>query len=189
MKTSLALCLTLLALAGCASTKPPPLQVFDFGLAEAAPAAPGHSVAVSEMRAPEWLASTDMLYRLAYSDRYALTRYGQSRWAGAPGAMLTLRLRQDIGHTPGGKCTLALNLVEFSQVFDAPAASRAVLQVQAALAAGGGTRTALAQREFRLDKATPTADAAGSAAAFSELAAELAFALNAWIGESGGCNK
>ena len=189
MNVRLALCLLLLALAACAGTQKPSLRVFDFGLAGATEATPVHSVAVTEMRSPEWLASTDMLYRLAYQDRYALARYGQSRWAGAPGAMLTLRLRQEIGHTPGGKCTLTLELAEFSQVFDAPAESRAVLQVQAALTAGGGSRTALAQREFRLEKATPTADAAGSAAAFSELAGELAVALNAWIGESGACNK
>ena len=189
MNARLALCLLLLALAGCAGTQKPSLQVFDFGLAGATVATPAHSVAVSEMRAPEWLASTDMVYRLAYQDRFALARYGQSRWAGAPGAMLTLRLRQEIGHTPGGKCTLALDLAEFSQVFDAPAASRAVLQVQAALNTAGGSRSALAQREFRLEKATPTADAAGSAAAFSELAGELAVALNAWIGESGDCSR
>jgi cholesterol transport system auxiliary component len=189
MSARLALCLMLLVLAGCAGTQKPSPRVFDFGLAGSAPSMPRHSVAVAEMRAPEWLASTDMLYRLWYSDRHALARYANSRWAGAPGAMLTLRLRQEIGHAPGGKCTLALNLVEFSQVFDAPDASRAVLQVQAILAAGGGSRTALAQREFRLEKATPTADAAGSAAAFSELATELAVALNAWIGESGGCSK
>ncbi len=189
MNARLALCMMLLLLAGCAATQKPSLRVFDFGLAGTAPAAPAHSVAVAEMRAPEWLAATDMLYRLAYQDRYALERYGQSRWAGAPGAMLTLRLRQEIGHTAGGKCSLALNLAEFSQVFDAPTASRAVLQVQAALAAGGVSHNALAQREFRLEKATPTADAAGSAAAFSELAGELAVALNAWIGTSGACVK
>ena len=189
MNARLALCVMLLALAGCAGTQKTSLQVFDFGLAGATAATPAHSVAVPQMRAPEWLDSTDMLYRLAYQDRYALARYGQSRWAGAPGAMLTLRLRQEIGHTPGGKCTLGLELAEFSQVFDAPAASRAVLKVQAALNVSGGSRSALTQREFRLEKATPTADAPGSAAAFSELAAELAVALNAWIGESADCAR
>lgn len=103
--------------------------------------------------------------------------------------MLTLRLRQAIGHLPGGKCTLALDLTEFSQVFDVPDASRAVLQVQAALAAAGGSRHALAQREFRLEKATSTADAAGSAAAFSAIAGELAVALEAWIDESEYCRS
>lgn len=189
MNARQALCLMLLALAGCAGTQKSAPRVFDFGPAGATTATPAHSVAVAEMRAPEWLASTDMLYRLAYQDRFALARYGQSRWAGAPGAMLTLKLRQEIGHAPGGKCTLALDLAEFSQVFDAPAASRAVLQVQAALNAGGGSRSALARREFRLEKATPTADAAGSAAAFSQLAGELAVALNAWIGESEACSN
>jgi cholesterol transport system auxiliary component len=189
MNVRLALCLMLLALEGCAGTQKSSLRVFDFGLAGATAATAAHSVVVPEMRAPEWLDSTDMLYRLAYQDRYALARYGQSRWAGAPGAMLTLRLRQEIGHTPGGKCTLGLELAEFSQVFDAPAASRAVLKVQAALNVSGGSRSALTQREFRLEKATPTADAPGSAAAFSELAGELAVALNAWIDESADCAR
>lgn len=188
MNVRLVLCLVLPVLAGCVGKQQVPLRVYDFGLAEP-PAVATHSVAVTEIHAPEWLASTDMLYRLAYQDRHTLARYGQSRWAGTPGAMLTLRLRQTVGHLPGGKCTLALGLTEFSQVFDAPDASRAVLQVQAALATTGDSRNALARREFRLEKATPTADAAGSAAAFSELAGELGVALNAWIDESGACNS
>lgn len=188
MSGRLVLCLMLLALAGCAGRQEVPLRVYDFGLADAAPAASAHSVAVADIRAPEWLAATDMLYRLAYQDRRALTRYAQSRWAGAPGAMLTLRLRQAIGHAPGGRCILALDLTEFSQVFDAPDASRAVLQVQAVLTAAGGTRHAIGQREFRLEQATPSADAPGGAAAFAALAGELAVALNGWIGDSGECS-
>jgi hypothetical protein len=42
-------------------------------------------------------------------------------------------------------------------------------------------------REFRIEKTAPTPNAAGAAAAFSEIAASAAEELNAWITETGIC--
>jgi hypothetical protein len=107
--------------------------------------------------------------------------------------MLTVRLRLSVGNgsavrTPQVKCVLGLSLVEFSQVFASGNASRAVLHAQATLAenAVAGRNTS---REIRMERPTPTADAAGGAAAFSEIAAALAEELRAWISEAGSCKS
>lgn len=182
MKLAIALICAVLLASGCASSRETAPQTYDFGPA-GEPARTAGSVQVVEMRAPEWLDGTQMLYRLAYSDPRALTPYAASRWAGTPASMLTLRLRQQLGSLPGAKCILNSNLSEFSQTFDAADASRAILQVHAILAAEGQRL----QREFRLEAKTTTPDAPGGAAAFAALAADLAKSLEQWIAESGLC--
>lgn len=177
--------IALLVLAGCATHRETAPQTYDFGLAQA-PAAHTLSVQVPEMRAPEWLDGTAMLYRLAYRDPRALSPYSTSRWAGTPASMLTLRLRQQLGNLPGAKCQLATQLAEFSQTFDSASDSRALLQVQAVLHVAG-TPSRRLQREFRLENKAATADAAGGAAAFSQLATEFVQQAGAWIAETGSC--
>lgn len=182
MKPAMALICAALLASGCASTHETAPQTYDFGAA-GEPAPTANSVQVAEMRAPEWLDGTQMLYRLAYGDPRALTPYATSRWAGAPASMLTLRLRQQLGNLPGAKCILNSNITEFSQTFDSADASRALLQVHAVLASQGQRL----QKEFRLEARTATADAPGGAAAFAALATDLATSIERWITESGLC--
>lgn len=187
MKTIAALALATLLTCGCASNRGVEPQIYDFGIAGSPVAEPANSLLVADVRAPEWLDTTDMLYRLAYHDPRSLAPYTQSRWAGSPAAMLSVRLRQELGSGgPGAKCALTLQLTEFSQVFDSAASSRAVLYANAVLI-GGEKREPLMQREFRLEKPASTADAAGGAAAFSALATDLARALNDWISGNAAC--
>jgi len=185
MKTKIAILCTVLIAAGCATTREPAPQTYDFGPASE-PAPAGNGVQVVEMRAPEWLDGNQMLYRLAYRDPRALTPYAGSRWAGTPASMLTLRLRQHLGSVPGAKCVMSASLAEFSQTFDAADSSRAILQVHAVLAAAG-TQGRRLQKEFRLESKTPTPDAAGGAAAFAALASELARSVGQWLAETGLC--
>jgi len=187
MKMKTAILCTLLIAAGCATTREQAPQTYDFGPA-AQPDAMTSSVQVAEMRAPEWLDGTQMLYRLAYRDPRALTPYASSRWAGTPASMLTLRLRQQLGNVPGAKCVLSSNLAEFSQTFDTADSSRVVLQVHTVLAAAGAPGQRL-QKDFRLESKAPTQDAAGGAEAFSVLAADLARSIAQWIAEAGLCSQ
>ena len=182
MKKSLLIAVLLLA--GCAGNRELAPQTYDFGLAEA-PVETTLSVQVPEMRAPEWLDSTRMLYRLAYQDPRALSPYGGSHWAGTPASMLTLRLRQQLGSVPGSRCVIATRLAEFSQAFDTASSSRALLQVHGVLAVEG--MSPHLQREFRLEAGTPSADAAGGAAAFSKLSVDFVRAVEAWITGTGLC--
>ncbi len=193
MKTLIALLLAALLATGCASRRERAPQIYDFGIA-AAPAGPAaDSVFVAEVRAADWLDTTDMFYRLAYRDPRALTPYTDSRWAGTPAALLTVRLRQSVGNglatrNPQVKCVVGLSLAEFSQVFASGNASRAVLHAQATLVENT-TAGRNMSREFRLERPTPTADAAGGASAFSEIADSLSEELRAWISVAGFCKS
>jgi cholesterol transport system auxiliary component len=189
MKTLIAILLAALLACGCASRPEQPAQIYDFGVAAQAASSSG-SVFVAEVRTANWLATTDMFYRLAYRDPRELAPYANSRWAGTPAAMLTVRLRESIGDgsaTRGSQaeCVLALSVSEFSQVFSAENESRAVLHAQATLLQKAGGRNL--SRNFRVEEPATTSDAAGGAAAFSNVADTLSSQLKAWIAETGAC--
>ncbi len=192
MKTPI-MFLAALLLAGCASGSKLPIETYDFGIAASAAVPPGQDVFLAEVHAAEWLSTTDMLYRLEYRNPRLLTPYSASRWAGTPAAMLTIRLRQSVGNATSArdrqaKCGLTLFLSEFSQVFAGEQDSRAVLHMRATLTDTAATGRALV-REFRIERPTPTPNAAGAAAAFSDLATSVAEELNAWISGAGICNS
>ena len=191
MKTLITLLLAALLTAGCASRREHAMPIYDFGIAAAPAGASADSVFVAEVRAADWLDGTDMFYRLAYRDPRALAPYAGSRWAGAPAAMLTVRLRQSVGNgsvarNPQVKCVLGWSVAEFSQVFASGNASRAVLHAQATLVENAAAGRNMS-REFRVERPTPTADAAGGAAAFSEISSALAEELRTWIADVGFC--
>jgi ABC-type uncharacterized transport system auxiliary subunit len=193
MKTLITVLLAVLLATGCVSGREHPSQTYDFGIVLAPAGASGDSVFVAEVRAADWLDTTDMFYRLAYRDSRALASYANSRWAGTPAAMLTVRLRQSVGNgsavrIPQVKCVLGLSLAEFSQVFASANTSRAVLHAQATLVenAPGGRNVS---REIRLERPAPTADAAGGAAAFSEISAAISEELRTWISDAGFCRS
>ena len=193
MKTLITVLLAVLLATGCVSGREHASQTYDFGIVPAPAGASADSVFVAEVRAADWLDTTDMFYRLAYRDARALASYANSRWAGSPSSMLTVRLRQSVGNgsavrIPQVKCVLGLSLAEFSQVFASANTSRAVLHAQVTLVenAPGGRNLG---REFRLERLTPTPDAAGGAAAFSEISVALAEEIRTWIADTGICKS
>ncbi|MEX0958006.1 MAG: ABC-type transport auxiliary lipoprotein family protein [Burkholderiales bacterium] len=174
--------------AGCAvGEHPPAARLYDFGISQAADPLPA-SVAIADVQAPDWLSRPDMLYRLAYRDPRSLEPYAMSRWAGTPASLLTQRLRKSFESVPlrRAQCVLQIQIEEFSQVFDAPDSSRAVLRAQATLLESTGIKR-METRSMRLEQRTPTADAAGGAAAFAVLADEVAGAMRAWVADRGYC--
>ena len=188
-KTIILLVMTLMA--GCATGSRTPVQIYDFGPADSAMTGARPDVFVSEVRAAEWLNTTDMLYRLEYRDPRLLSPYGSSRWAGIPAAMLTARLRMYVGNGQSArdrqtKCTLSLFLSEFSQIFKSERDSVTVTHLRATLNESGSGKRALV-REIKIERPAPSADAAGAAAAFAESVKLAATELNAWVGQSGSC--
>jgi cholesterol transport system auxiliary component len=183
-----ALFIAAVALAAACATRPDqPVRTYDFGLASApGPAQP--VIHVREIASPEWLDRPEMLYRLAYRDPRALEPYSLSRWAGTPASMLTLRLRQTLGSVEprNARCILAVDLEEFSQVFDTESDSRAVLHARANVRQTSEPRQS-ESRLLRLEREAPTPDAAGGAAAFSTLADEMTMQLREWIAGLGYC--
>jgi cholesterol transport system auxiliary component len=194
MKTLiLILFLAIAMLTGCGSGSRLPVETYDFGIAAAATAPAGQDVFIAEVRAAEWLGTTDMLYRLEYRNPRILMPYSASRWAGAPAAMLTIRLRQSVGNATSArgklvKCSLALFLLEFSQVFASEQESRAVMHIRATLTDTATGERALV-REFRIERPAQTPNAAGEAAAFADIATLLADEINTWIRDAGFCKS
>jgi cholesterol transport system auxiliary component len=178
-------------LAGCATAARTPVQTYDFGPADSAMMGARPDVFVADVRAAEWLNTTDMLYRLEYRDPRLLSPYGSSRWVGIPAAMLTARLRMYVGNGQAvrdrqTKCTLSLFLSEFSQIFKSEHDSIAVTHLRATLNESGSGKRALV-REIKIERPAPSADAAGAAAAFAESVKLAATELNGWVDESASC--
>ena len=179
-------------LAGCAGfsrNSSTIVAVYDFG--QPAPYLGDSALKVRgpmalEVRAAQWLDAPRMEYRLAYDNPLKRLHYVESRWASAPAGLLAQQLRQQLGlvGTSGGiaaDCVLRLELHEFSQVFDSPQESRAVLQAQASVI--DGKRRLLASRAVHIEKAAETPDAPGGVRALVNASEEQARQLAHWLGQ------
>ena len=184
-------------LAGCAigPQSQTPTAVYDFGLQRLSSATLQPrlraSLLVAEAVAPTWLDSPAIQYRLAYHDIAQSYVYANSRWAAAPGVLLTQRIRSHlaavtndgvVSASDGARAdyALRLELEEFTQVFDTPDKSRVVIRLRASLVERH-SRALLAQQGFNLERPAPTANAAGAVHALTEASDELAGNLIAWL--------
>jgi cholesterol transport system auxiliary component len=148
------------------------------------------SVLLHSVVAPTWLDTPAIVYRLNYQDAARQQTYASSRWASAPAALLTQRLRARlaaaseggvVSPSDGARADYALRveLEEFSQVFDAADRSRGVVVARASLV-NLSKRTLVAQRSFTVERVSPSADAEGGARALAAAGGELADAIVAW---------
>lgn len=175
-------------LSACSSVvrNTPPVAVFDFGLPAARLVPDGTWARLAlEVKSPAWFESLNIDYRLAYDEPLKPREYIGSRWAGAPGVLLALRLRQQIGlaNATGNTatdCLLRFELQEFSQIFDTPQQSRALLQGQISLI--DGKRQVLAEHPVIIEKSAATADANGGVNALVSASTELGQQLADWLG-------
>ena len=145
-------------------------------------------VLVPDLSTPAWLDTNAMVYRLAYQDAASPRTYANSRWVMPPAALVTVRLRSRLAQesTVGvlapddnarADAILRVEMLEFSQVFDAPGSSQVLVQLRASVIRG---QTLAAQRSFVVRRPAATADAPGAAAAFSGAADEAVEAVVAW---------
>ncbi|MFZ4289326.1 ABC-type transport auxiliary lipoprotein family protein [Variovorax sp. HJSM1_2] len=197
------------ALAACSvlPDKPTRPTLFDLGAmpsAGPAPAAPKAAnlspLAMSAIEAHGPLeGSNAMLYRLAYANDQQLRPYAESRWAMAPALLVDQRLRNllsqnrpvvseaegqaqlnNAGALPRG---LRVELLEFGQVFSAPAASSAVVRLRATVVAlSPDGEKLLAQRQFSVQRDAPSADAPGGVRALAAATDALALEMDQWLG-------
>ena len=163
------------------------LAIYDLGLfaeksGEKLPRAEPMAI---EVRAPLWFDSMGIEYRLAYVDKARLREYARARWAGPPAQLIQLRLVQQLGFVPHGqsrtRCVLRVDISEFSQVFDAPEISRAMLQGR--LQWLDRSRARIAEREISLTSDSPSADARGGVAALSGTVEQLTATIMNWEAE------
>lgn len=192
----------LLGVSGCTSLQvPPAAAVYDFGLT-ALPAdtrapvrpMPAPALLLEPVQARAALDGTALQYRLAYANAQQLRPYAQARWSMAPAELLQQRLRSQLGAhrallqdgqglvVPPGSLRLYVELDEFSQVFDSPSHSHALLRAHATLAQleASGYRL-LAQRSFTLQRPAPTPDAAGGVQALGLASDALVSELLGWM--------
>lgn len=187
------LVLVLLFGVGCAAVRPEAPTLFDLGVPTAhqprATLAGLPPIRVAEVAMPSWLDTPLMYFRLDYANQQQPRPYATSRWAMAPGQMLTQRLRQRIAQAGGIALTasdgafdaplLRVQVDDFSQHFRAPQTSSARLALRATLFRG---RHVIAQRSFTLEQDAPSADAGGGAAALAAAADAAMDEITDWLG-------
>jgi cholesterol transport system auxiliary component len=162
-----------LACTGCsfAPAPVPAIANYDFGPApDGHPAqGPRRALVVHDVGAPAWLDSPLIHYRLAYRDADRPQVYAESRWVMSPAALFTNRLRGQLAASGSGGIVqpgdgaragyaLRVELDEFTQVFDAPGKSKAVVRLRASVV---GNRSLVAQRSFSVEHPARTPDAEG----------------------------
>jgi cholesterol transport system auxiliary component len=194
------LALTLVLLAGC-SIGPAPrdaVATYDFGPEQARPAGnpariPG-TLLVPNATAPAWLDSTALVYRLAYQDASRHQTYAATRWAAPPPQLFTQRLVARLtADSEGGVVTagdgvradhaLRVEVLDFTQVFDAADRSRASIRVRATLV-DLQKRSVVAQRTFSAEPPAATANAEGGARALASGADAVVGEIIAWAATS-----
>lgn len=164
----------LVACAACSSAPVAPSALYDFGLAPAATdgARLPTALRVAEVAGPGWMDGNAIYYRLAYAQSQRTDVYANSRWVESPVNLFDARLRNAAAArgrvvayaTPDGP-TLRVELVEFSQVFDRPDASRAVVRLRATVFQSRGM---IDQRVVQADAPASSPDAAGGVAALTQ---------------------
>ena len=198
-----------LAMPGCGLTRPTASPaVYDFGPGRPsgalAPAATSAPLILDQVQASSALDSNALLYRLAYVDAQQLRPYARARWSMPPPQLVRQRLREQLGQDrallePGAvfspakrvaldaatgvtPATLRLELEEFSQLFESPARSVGLLRLRATLTQASPTGDALlAQRSIVLERAAPSADAAGGVQALRLATDAAAQELAQWL--------
>jgi ABC-type uncharacterized transport system auxiliary subunit len=159
------------------------LNVYDFGPPVLqSPVKPLRSELAVEVRAPLWLDSMGIEYRLLYAEPARLRDYTRARWAGPPAQLIQQRLIQQLGLMPAGqgrtRCVLRIDIDAFAQVFDDPVTSRGQLRGRAQLL--DRNRALLTAHEFRIEKPAPSADSRGGVAALTAAVDQLAVELEIW---------
>ncbi len=190
-----------LVLGGCTLLeKPIRPAVYDFGPGVlAAPAqnsaTPLAAVALAEVEAANALDSTAVLYRLGYADVQQLLPYSQARWSMTPAQLVRQRLRETLGQrrmvlSPGdgqvggaaSALVLRVELDEFSQLFDTPAHSVALIRLRATVVQGSAAGDKLlGQRSFVVQRPAPSADAPGAVRALTSAATAVVEEIEQWL--------
>ena len=180
--------LTALSLvAACSSAPVAPTALYDFGLA---PAATGGArlptaLRVADVAGPGWMDGNAIYYRLAYAQSQRTDAYANSRWVESPVNLFDARLRNAaaarghvVGHPTPDVPSLRVELVDFSQVFDRPDASRGVVRLRATVSLARGV---IDQRVVQADAPAPSPDAAGGVTALKQASDKAIGEVLDWV--------
>ena len=160
------------------------------------PATPLPLLKVAAVTAPTALDNDNIAYRLVYADPRRSLHYGASAWTATPAQLMTERLRSKLASVArvldGGDSEkaplLRVELLDFSQRFDAPERGQGVVTIRASLknpstSHSDAQETLLAQRAFTAIVPGLSPDAEGGTAAIGEAADAVLDSLRLWIGQ------
>ena len=168
-------------LSGCGGVAGPETKTYDLGLAAPATALP--AVRIATVRAVAPFEATDMQYRLAWRNASEIAAFANSRWAATPAELFRKQLLRAANEKPG-KCSLEVEIQEFTQVFSAKEASEARIELRAWLGAGGARAVS---RGWSVVEPNAGADAVSGAAAFARAADRAVAELGRWIAAQPDC--
>jgi cholesterol transport system auxiliary component len=169
-----------LALAACSGAPTAP-RALDLGITAAGTPLP--AINVGSVRAISPFDGADMYYRLAWRNSAELAAFTGSVWAAPPAELLRKQLLR-ASREGVGKCTLDVEIQEFTQVFASKEASEARLELRAWLAARSGR---FASRGWSVVEPNAGADAAAGAAAFARATDRAVGELGGWIAAQSDC--
>ena len=155
-------------------------RTFDLGLE--APGARLPAVRIGSARALAPFDAADMQYRLAYRNAAEIASFASSRWAATPAEMFRKQLLRATDEG-AGKCVLAIEIQEFTQVFAAQAESEARIEMRIALSSGAKTLS----KQFTVVESKAGADAVSGAAAFVRAANRAIGEIGAWVAAQPDC--
>jgi len=194
------LILIFLSLAGCFTSgkrgTEKGLAIYDLG-APSAPLVESRSTPLAiEVRAPLWMDSLGINYRLPYADPSRLHEYALARWAGPPAQLVQLRLAQQLSLATSGqgrsRCVLRVEISEFSQRFVSAERSLGVLQGRAYWL--DPSRRQVAELTLNIEKPAENPNSASGVVALQAAVGQLAVDLQAWekqlsaSGKTGACS-
>lgn len=173
----------LVALAACAGGggSNNPGHAYDLGIE--APEARMPALELRDVRALQPFDGVTMYYRLTYRDGAEVAAFAQSRWAAPPAELVRRQLARATRHgTP--RCTLEVELQEFSQVFEAEGSSMALLELVARL---GAPDNHSETRTLRISESDAGSNAAQGARAMQRAVARAVAELAGWIDGVAAC--
>ncbi|HEY6774454.1 MAG TPA: ABC-type transport auxiliary lipoprotein family protein [Oxalicibacterium sp.] len=183
---------TLLAglLSGCAGTPPADMDLYDLGPLKTgtASASPLPAISIADIRAPAWMDSQMMFYRLNYANDLQPRPYSASKWTMPPAQLFEQRLKASLARAGGVVVSAsdgAINLPvlhleadDFSQTFASAGSSTVHVAIRASLFDG---RVLRAQKNFVKPGPAATADAKGGAAALAAASDAIISEVGAWL--------
>lgn len=174
-------------LAGCAGAARAPVQTrHELTIAPVATSATLPQISDISLRAPSWVDTPALAYRLAYARNGVRESYAQSRWVASPSEMLALQLKRAVPVAGRGACRLQIEVDEFIHEFSSPEKSVGRLEARARLLGAGGTQ--VASKAFALAAPAASANAAGGAAALDAASGLFIAELRQWLAtQAGAC--
>jgi len=173
--------LAVLLLAGCGGNAADPApRAYDLGIA--APTAKFPALRVAS-RGVVPFDTAQMYYRLAWRNPAELADYSHSQWAAPPAELLRKQVLRAAGEG-AGKCTLEIEVQEFTQVFTSKEASETRIEVRVALATASAR---VASRGLAVVEPSAGAEAASGAAAMARATERALAELAAWVSAQAAC--